>query len=106
MQKCFSRKVKTEWNAFLLRSYTVNTVNDVATIVSYIGIAWFTFGAVFLVLVVFFVLYANRLSILFVFRGVFGAGKSFLLAVVVLLMVRLFEIADASDEARYVREKL
>ncbi|CAB4015111.1 ZGRF1 isoform X2 [Paramuricea clavata] len=33
-------------------------------------------------------------------HGVFGAGKSFLLAVVVLLMVRLFEIADASDEAR------
>ena len=59
-----------------------------------------------MILVVFFVLYANRLSILFVFQGVFGAGKSFLLAVVVLLMVRLFEIADASDEARYVREKL
>lgn len=51
------------------------------------------------VLVLFFVLYANRLS-LFVFQGVFGAGKSFLLAIVVLLMARLFEIADASDEAR------
>ncbi|XP_028404170.1 protein ZGRF1-like [Dendronephthya gigantea] len=29
-------------------------------------------------------------------HGVFGAGKSFLLAVVVLLMVKLFEMADAS----------
>ena len=32
-------------------------------------------------------------------HGVFGAGKSFLLAVVVLLMVKLFDIANESDEA-------
>ena len=35
---------------------------------------------------------------IFVFEGVFGAGKSFLLAIVVLLMVRLFEVADTSEE--------
>lgn len=33
-------------------------------------------------------------------HGVFGAGKSFLLAVVVLLMVKLFEISETSPEAR------
>ena len=44
----------------------------------------------------------NSFSILFFFSfiGVFGAGKSFLLAVVVLYLVELFKASDALNQQR------
>ena len=38
----------------------------------------------------------------FLFSGVFGAGKSFLLAVIVKFMVKVFQMKDCYASSKYV----